>query len=169
MQQFTVPQFIDNEDKILGPITVRQFLIMIVAAILIAVAYAALAFWYFVAVAVLIAVIAGVIAFLPINGRPFHYFLISFIERTKKPSRRVWNKELTDAELRHYIQVKKEEAPVEKALRPRYTTSHLSQLSLIVDTSGGYTGEDVFEALTPQQAKEQEEALKRSQNKREAI
>ncbi|KKS92044.1 MAG: hypothetical protein UV69_C0039G0006, partial [Parcubacteria group bacterium GW2011_GWE2_43_12] len=30
MQQFVVPQFIDVEDKIIGPITVRQFIIIMV-------------------------------------------------------------------------------------------------------------------------------------------
>jgi hypothetical protein len=30
MQQFVVPQFIDVEDKIIGPISVRQFLTLMV-------------------------------------------------------------------------------------------------------------------------------------------
>ncbi len=34
MQQFVVPQFIDVEDKILGPLTVRQFLIMLVSCLI---------------------------------------------------------------------------------------------------------------------------------------
>ena len=34
-EKFVVPQFIDNEDKILGPITVRQFLILLVATFVI--------------------------------------------------------------------------------------------------------------------------------------
>ena len=38
-QRFIVPQFIDAEDKILGPITVRQFIIMIVGGLLIFAAY----------------------------------------------------------------------------------------------------------------------------------
>lgn len=149
MQQFTVPKFIDQEDKIIAFITVRQFLIMIVAGILIAICYAILAFWYFVAAAVVIALSFGVLAFLPVNGRPFHYFLISTIERIKKPRVRVWNKELNDAELRHYIKQKNEEQPKKQPLRPRFTSSQLSQLSLVVDTGGSYGGEDVFESITP--------------------
>ena len=35
MRQFTVPQFIDVEDKILGPITVRQFLLLVVGGLII--------------------------------------------------------------------------------------------------------------------------------------
>lgn len=152
--QYTVPKFIDQEDKIVGPITVRQFLIMIVGAIFIAIAYALLRFMAFVIVTVLIAVVTGVIAFLKINGRPFHFFLISFIERTKKPQVRVWNKDLTEAELRHYVKVKKEEVVTQAPQRPRLSTSHLSQLSLVVDTGGSYAGEDVLESFgKPQQKK----------------
>lgn len=145
--QYTVPKFIDQEDKIIAFITVRQFLILIVAGIFVAIAYALLRFTAFIAATVIISLIAGVVAFLKINGRPFHFFLISFIERTKKPAVRVWNKELTDAELRHYIKVKKEEVAAPPQRRARLSTSHLSQLSLVVDTGGGYQGEDVFEIV----------------------
>ena len=147
--QYTVPQFIDREDKIVGPISVRQFLIMIVVAIIIAVEYAALSFTYFIFAGLFTLGLGGVLAFVNINGRPFHYFLLSFIERTKKANVRVWNKELTDSELRHYLKVKKEEKPEERSTRPRLTTSHLSQLTLIVDSGGSYGGEDVFQAVAP--------------------
>lgn len=146
--QFTVPKFIDAEDKIIAFITVRQFLIMIVGAIFIAISYALLRFTPFLIVAILIALVTGVISFLKINGRPFHFFLISFIERTKKPAVRVWNKELNDGELRHYIKVKKEEEVAPPPLRRRYSTSQLSQLSLVVDTGGSYQGEDVLESIS---------------------
>lgn len=145
--QYTVPQFIDNEDKIIAFITVRQFLIMIVSAILMAVCYALLRFAYFVGASVFIALLTGILAFVKVNGRPFHFFLISYIERLKKPNVRVWNKELTDSELRMYIERKKEEKAEELVARPRFTTSQLSQLSLVVDTGGAYTGEDVLEPI----------------------
>lgn len=143
--QFTVPQFIDQEDKIIGPITVRQFIILIVASILVAVMYLILRFWYFVAAAVIIYGLSGVLAFMKVNGRPFHFFLISIIERTKKPNKRVWNKDLSKDELKHYVKVKKEEPKVAPTRKKRLNTSQLSQLALIVDTSGTYGGEDVLD------------------------
>ena len=61
---------------------------------------------------------------------------------------------LTEAELRHYVKVKKEEVVTPPAQRPRLSTSHLSQLSLVVDTGGSYAGEDVLESFgKPQQKK----------------
>jgi hypothetical protein len=147
--QYTVPQFIDQEDKIVGPITVRQFLIMIVAAIIMAIAYAVLRFWYFVISALVISLITIVVAFVKVNGRPFHFFIVNIIQRMKRPPVRVWDKKLTNSELRHYLKQKEEEKPEERARRPRLTTSHLSQLSLIVDSGGSYEGEDIFESVKP--------------------
>ena len=42
--QFTVPQFIDAEDKIIGPITGRQFIIMMVVIIVDIILYSILPF-----------------------------------------------------------------------------------------------------------------------------
>ena len=50
MQQFTVPQFIDVEDKILGPISVRQFLIMLGGGLFAFVAYKVADFALFIVV-----------------------------------------------------------------------------------------------------------------------
>ena len=159
--QYTVPQFIDQEDKIVGPITVRQFLIMIVAAIIIALAYAILKFTYFLIAAVIIAVLTIILAFVKVNGRPFHFFLINLIDRFKKPNVRVWNKELTDSELKFYLKRKEEEKPEERYTRPKLTTSRLSQLALIVDSGGGYSGENVIEEnFSPQGPSQQSNKTK---------
>jgi len=140
-----VPKFIDQENKIIAFITVRQFLIMIVAAIAIAVSYNIFSFAYFIVVALLIVAFTIVIAFVKVNGRPFHFFLISMIEGLKRPNVRVWNKQLNDSELKKYLEVKKEDKVEDHVQKKRLSTSHLSQLSLIVDTGGGYAGEDLFD------------------------
>ncbi len=158
--QYTVPQFIDREDKIVGPITVRQFLIMIVAAIFMAIAYAILKFSYFIITGIVIMLITGVIAFARVNGRPFHFFLINFIERMKKPHIRVWNKELTTSELKLFLKKIEEEKPEERMMRPRLTTSRLSQLALIVDSGGSYGGENIFETADELNAKNKKKKSK---------
>jgi len=84
MQQFTVPQFIDVEDKIIGPITVRQFIIMLTGAIIDAICYKLADFSLFVTLTVLIMGSSLIIAFLRINGRPFHFFIFNFFETLKK-------------------------------------------------------------------------------------
>ena len=47
MQQFLVPQFIDVEDKIIGPITTRQFVEVLIGVLITFISYKILAFVYF--------------------------------------------------------------------------------------------------------------------------
>ena len=140
MQQFTVPQFIDVEDKIFGPITARQFIIMMVGFMLIGVCYKIFDFALFVFLGIMIFGISGIFAFFKINGMPFHYFILNFIQTTKYPNLRIWNN--------HYgknIQiddVKKDIIDKKSIVRKQsYNASRLAELSLIVDTSGAYKGE----------------------------
>ena len=141
MQQFTVPQFIDVEDKILGPITSRQFVIMLTSFIIIGICYKLFDFSLFLTMAVLIFFISGIIAFLKINGMPFHYFILNFIQTSRKPFLRVWNNAINrdPAIFKEKVLVAKE--PV-RAPTKIFNNSRLTELSLIVDTQGAYSGED---------------------------
>ena len=68
MQQFTVPQFIDVEPKIIGPITARQFLIFLGAALFIFLFYKLINFGTFILTSVLVFIIAVVFAFVKSNN-----------------------------------------------------------------------------------------------------
>lgn len=138
MQQFTIPQFIDVEDKIIGPITTRQFLILLGGFMLIAVFYKLFDFSLFVFSSVIVLSVVGVFAFTKINGRPFHYFILNLIQTVKKPNLRVWRHDdlVVDEE-----EVSLEKATADPALsKKRYTNSRLAELSLIVDTRGAFKG-----------------------------
>ncbi|MEA1962866.1 MAG: PrgI family protein, partial [Patescibacteria group bacterium] len=137
MQQFTVPQFIDVEDKIIGPITARQFIIMFFGFMLMIVCYKFFDFSLFLGSSIAIFAISGVFAFFKVNGMPFHFFVLNFIQTSKKPKKRVWINEgeniIEDAK-----KIIKEYAPITKK---HISASRLSELALIVDTSGAYRGE----------------------------
>ncbi|MFA5023965.1 MAG: PrgI family protein [Patescibacteria group bacterium] len=139
MQQFTVPQFIDVENKIIGPITTRQFLIILAAAIVIAICYKIFDFSLFLTCAVVIVGIAATFAFAKINGRPFHFFVLNAVQTLKRPRLRVWNNRLAFAEPTAKITVTKTE--VKPAIKEYYKKSRLAELALIVDTKGRYQGE----------------------------
>jgi len=142
MQQFTVPQFIDVEDKIIGPITTRQFLVMLTSFIMIGISYKIFDFSAFVTFGLANFAISGLIAFLKINGRPFHYFILNFIQTNKRPYLRIWDNVVGKKES-DYKTIEKtlvEEKPT--AVARKFSTSRLAELSLIVDTQGAYTGED---------------------------
>lgn len=141
MQQFVVPQFIDVEDKILGPITVRQFVILLVDGLFLALGYKLADLALFIILVVIFGGLGIVFAFVKVNGQSFHYFVLNFLQTSIRPPIRVWNKNLTGGDLkRSYIEEKsKVEAPV---VKQAVTASRLSEMSLVVDTGGRYIPEE---------------------------
>lgn len=139
MQRFVVPQFINVENKVIGPITVRQFLIFVGAAIILAILYAILFFTYFVIFGVIVVGIAAVFAFAKVNGTQFHNFFLNIIQTSKKPGKRVWNNRALPVELKTVKNIKSDDKePPQKKL---YRRSRLADLSLVVDTKGRYRGQ----------------------------
>jgi len=152
MQQFTVPQFIDVEDKIIGPITVRQFIIMLAGFMLMVLFYKFFDFSLFIGSSLLTFAITGLFAFFKINGMPFHFFVLNFVETSKKSKIRVWLNR-NDIYLPEAESAKPEpkNAPVVK--KP-LSSSRLSELALIVDTRGAYRGEAEKPASTIAEVKD---------------
>lgn len=144
--QFVVPQFIDVENKIIGPISVRQFIIFIIAAFAIFLELKLFNLVIAIIMAVMTFGIAGSLAFLKINGRPFHYFLLSLLQGLKEPRLKVWSKEPVPGELKHERTKVKKKAV--EAVSKHVTLSRLAELSLVVDTGGAYReeGEEFVEA-----------------------
>lgn len=141
MKQFVVPQFIDVESTIIGPITVRQFITMLVFGVFIFISYKVFDFTLFVIVGLVLFALGGTFAFVKINGRPFHYFLLNLIQTSKRPRLKIWNKELNNSELKEILKIKKIEMPEVKKTKPPIASSRLAELSLIVNTGGAYRGE----------------------------
>ncbi len=141
MQQFTVPQFIDVEDKIFGPVTTRQFIILLVAAFFIFLEFKLLDFTTFVLFGVLTATVAVILAFFKVNGMPVHYFLLNFIQSFKRAKVRIWRKEVSEAELRLNLHQPIAVVKSAPAVKPPLEKSKLTQLGMLVDTGGMYQGE----------------------------
>ena len=142
MEQFVVPQFIEVEDKIFGPITTRQFLILLGAGLLIFLAFRFLAFWFFVGCFVLIGGIAVIFAFLKVNGQTFHYFVLNAVQSLAKPRIRIWNKSYSKNELEYLRKFGIEkELEVELKKKPA-SRRHIRDLSLVVNTGGYYNSEE---------------------------
>ena len=148
MQQFVVPQFIDVEDKVIGPITVRQFITLLGGAGLVFVAYKLTDFALFMVEFVVISGITFGFAFIKINGRPVHYFLLNVFQTTQRPHLRTWQKDFTTAELKEFMKKPAPKTASVAASHNRARTSRLAELSLIVDTGGVYQGEQVPDKFT---------------------
>ena len=142
MQQFVVPQFIEVEDKIFGPITTRQFLILLCSGIIIFVAYKYADIALFITVTTIIGGGAVTFSFVKVNGQSFHYFLLNIIQTLKKPSLRVWQKSYTKKELEYLRKQGISEEITEEIHKKTVKKRHIRDLSLVVNTGGYYKPED---------------------------
>lgn len=143
MQQFVVPQFIDVEDKIFGPLAVRQFVILMAGGMLTFLEYKLADFTLFVFEALFTLGLTAIFAFAKVNGMPFHYFLLNLIVTVRRPRVRVWQKSVDRAELKTSAVepvVVAQAAPASH--KPPLTRSRLQELTLVVDTGGAYVPED---------------------------
>ncbi|MBI2990484.1 MAG: PrgI family protein [Candidatus Magasanikbacteria bacterium] len=142
MQQFVVPQFIDVEDKIFGPITIRQFVILLVAGVVIFLSfrYGDLSLFIFT-----LAVVGGaalLFAFVKINGQNFHYFLLNILQTLRKPSLRIWNKVYTDKDLNFLREQNFTSELSETPTKEPVKRERIRDLALLANTGGFYKPED---------------------------
>ena len=131
--QYQVPQFVDLEDKIIGPLTLKQFLYLAFAGTLIFVFWFLFNFYVWIVLSAPIAALASAFAFLKINDRPFANFFLSFIRYFAKPKLYIFSTTPPEPS--------KEPAPKEKVEIPqqqepekKLTISKLKELALNLDT-----------------------------------
>jgi len=140
--KYVVPQFIDVEDKIVGPITTRQFVILLAMALMQFLAYKLFDFALFLVAAIALLMAGGTLAFFRVNGQPFHFFLLNLVQTSRRPGLRVWDKSLNDSELNFIIRKPPPTPPKKRIYKEALGTSKLNELSLIVNTGGVYNPEE---------------------------
>jgi PrgI family protein len=91
--RFEVPQFIEVEDKIVGPLTWRQFIYLAGGIGVLILFYFSLPFILFVLFGLPFGALAGFLAFHRVNNRPFSIFLESFVNYMRKGKLYLWRKE----------------------------------------------------------------------------
>ncbi|MDO8240584.1 MAG: PrgI family protein [Candidatus Moranbacteria bacterium] len=92
MGMFNVPQFIDIEDKIVGPLTAKQLGWLGAEGVILLVAWSILDMSLFIIVAVILTMIFGALAFFKPHGQPFILFLLSAVSFFTKPKMYVWRR-----------------------------------------------------------------------------
>lgn len=137
-----VPQFLDVETKIIGPITLRQFLILLTTVLADFLVYRLfLNVFAVIALGVPILGIGITFAFAKVNGQAFHYVVLSMIQTLRRPMVRVWDKSLSDAELRAGLKKEEEKPVIETPKKRPLEQSRLSDIALVVNTGGVYNPE----------------------------
>ena len=91
--RFEVPQFIDIEDKIIGPFTWRQFVYLAGGIGLLVTFYFLLPFTFFVVLGIPVGALAASLAFQRVNNRPFSFFLEALLGYTTRKKLYFWRKD----------------------------------------------------------------------------
>lgn len=93
--QFPVPQFTEVEDRIIGPLTIKQFGIMFGAGAVVFLLYSATkSILVLVAGCLFVGLPALAVAFVPFNGRPIYNVIGQLIRFTLSPKFLVFHKEV---------------------------------------------------------------------------
>lgn len=92
MSTFQVPQFIDIEDKIIGPLSLRQFIILVCTAAVVFLSFKLLQFWLWILVGGAFGALGLALAFLKINGQNFSRVSINFLKYMINPRLYVWQR-----------------------------------------------------------------------------
>ncbi|OHA13670.1 MAG: hypothetical protein A2909_02045 [Candidatus Tagabacteria bacterium RIFCSPLOWO2_01_FULL_39_11] len=128
MAQFHVPQFIEVESKIFGPLTLKQFIYLAGGAAIIFLLHISLPLFLTVILAVPFGGFAVALAFLKINGRPFPKVLESAFYYYVRTRIYLWKKQ------KPKVPLKKEETPKgEPVYMPKLTESKLKDLAWSLD------------------------------------
>lgn len=90
--QFSVPQFIDVEDTIIGPITLKQFMFLIGVGLLLFFLWYLFKLWFVVLIGTPIAVLAAALVLVKVNGRPLFGFLKAWLNYQISPRFYIWKK-----------------------------------------------------------------------------
>ena len=98
MAQFQVPQFIETEDKVIGPLSWRQFAYVAVAGGISVILFLLLnrILWFLLTLIVGGAAIA--LAIVPVNGRPMIVFLRALMDNVWKPKVYVFQPRTSEAD-----------------------------------------------------------------------
>jgi len=139
MGQYTVPQNVEAEDKILGPFSFRQFIYLLVAAAAGGLTWLfANVLWPLVFIPLPIMILALVLALPLRKDQPMETYLLALARFFFMPKKRIWVSDGSDPSItiEAYVDT---DTPVLKDIRGQEASSRLSFLAQVLDTGGWST------------------------------
>lgn len=136
--QYKVPQDVQREDTIVGPITLKQLIILAVGGGLAYAIYIQLSAIYFAQIwlppVLIISAITLAIAFLKVHDLPFYEFLMNLIEYNLLGRKRIWIQGSGKPFIPPYEKEKKEEKSKKEIKKKE--PKNISELSAVLDSHG---------------------------------
>ncbi|MBI4948417.1 PrgI family protein [Candidatus Berkelbacteria bacterium] len=133
--QFKVPQNIDMQDKIIGPLTLVQFFYLLFGGLIIYILFNNLMLrgqtLVFFVLAVPIGLFSFAMAFLKIQDVPFPSFFMALIKYSRTPRSRVWQHYNAPTPAPTKPKSVKKSEPIKKS----FDTVKVSELSELLDSS----------------------------------
>lgn len=134
--QYKVPQKIDLEDKIIGPLTLKQFIYLLSGAMLDYIIFSStnsLLGWTLI---IIVSLAALAFAFIQVEEQPFSYIMGNLLSYLLRPKIRLWDKHRPIKKMVDFKN-KKAEKPAGPVLRrPEEVKSSLESLARVLDTHG---------------------------------
>ena len=127
--RFDVPQFIDVEDKIFGPLTFRQFVYVVGGGGLCYILFKLLPLYLSLIPILAIAGLSGTLAFVKFNGKPFINVIESAFTFTLRSKLYLWKKETKKKKVEKVTS----EIPQKPVFIPTITESKLHDISWGLD------------------------------------
>lgn len=100
MAQYQVPQYIEVQEKIVGPLTLKQFFYLAGAAVISFICFYIFNFIFWILISVIAFAIAASFAFLKINGRPLPKVIFSAFNFYWRPHLYIWQRKPTMEEVK---------------------------------------------------------------------
>lgn len=134
--QFKVPQNIDMADKIFGPLTMVQFIYVLVGGmtdyILLQLVFPVAPAIFFI-LAIPIGLLALALAFLKMNDIPFPKFVQAFLLFLVSPKQRIWQK---STEVNAAAAGAEHPTAKPKIIKQRIEKSEIEKIASVLDTAG---------------------------------
>ncbi|KKP88457.1 MAG: hypothetical protein UR93_C0013G0017 [Berkelbacteria bacterium GW2011_GWA2_35_9] len=130
MARYKVPQNIDLQDKIFGPLTLFQFLYVLGGGMIFYVFFKNQQTILMIFVGIPAFLIGIALAFIKVNDQPFTKFIVSFVSFSLGVKKRIWRKtgQTATAEITPDKEVKKVKAPTKNL-----SVNDINQIAQILD------------------------------------
>src|SRR3989338_4993508 len=128
--RFQVPQFIEVEDKIFGPLTFKQFIYVAGGVGIAAILFIILPKFLAIIISLPIVIFAAALAFYKMNDKPFINVVEAFVKYTLTNKLYIWKKEPPSLKSSGEPREKK---PIEQIYVPKLSESKLKELTWSLD------------------------------------
>jgi len=121
--QFQVPQFIETEDKVIGPLTLKQFLYLAAAGAVSFALFFLLKAILWIMITFILGSAAAALAFIKVQGRPLPSILLAALGFYWKPRTYLWQRTAESAETGKAEKLELPKTPAVQSLLEKLTTS----------------------------------------------